>query len=73
MELGVHFIDFLPGGPEKLGPTLGGAAKAADLGGARLRCGECPVESRPDARSRSAWRSRSRWVSVARTTNGIVA
>jgi hypothetical protein len=42
MELGVHFIDFLPGGPEKLGPTLGGAAKAADLGGARLAVRRVP-------------------------------
>jgi len=33
MELGVHFIDFLPDGPKKLGPTLAGVAKAAEDGG----------------------------------------
>jgi F420-dependent oxidoreductase-like protein len=33
MELGVHFIDFLPDGAEKLGPTLAGAAEAAEEGG----------------------------------------
>ena len=36
MELGVHFIDFLPDGPEKLGPTLAGAAKAAEDGGVTM-------------------------------------
>jgi F420-dependent oxidoreductase-like protein len=36
MELGVHFIDFLPGDPAKLGPTLADAAKAAEQGGATL-------------------------------------
>src|SRR5246500_3581394 len=36
MELGVHFIDFLPGDPAKLGPTLTDAARAAEQGGARL-------------------------------------
>jgi F420-dependent oxidoreductase-like protein len=36
MELGVHFIDFLPGDPTKLGPTLSDAAKAAEQGGATL-------------------------------------
>lgn len=33
MELGVHFIDFLPDGPAELGPTLAGAAKATEDGG----------------------------------------
>jgi F420-dependent oxidoreductase-like protein len=33
MELGLHFIDFLPGDAEKLGPTLAEAAKAAEDGG----------------------------------------
>ena len=32
MELGLHFIDFLPGA-SKLGPTLASAAKAAEDGG----------------------------------------
>ncbi|MBW0015499.1 LLM class F420-dependent oxidoreductase [Mycobacterium sp.] len=36
MELGVHFIDFLPGDPARLGPTLAGAAKAAEHGGATM-------------------------------------
>jgi F420-dependent oxidoreductase-like protein len=36
MELAVHFIDFLPGDPPNLGPTLAGAAKAAEQGGAAL-------------------------------------
>jgi F420-dependent oxidoreductase-like protein len=36
MELAVHFIDFLPGDPAKLGPTLADAAKAAEQGGATL-------------------------------------
>ncbi|OBG69544.1 LLM class F420-dependent oxidoreductase [Mycobacterium sp. E3339] len=36
MELGVHFIDFLPGDPAALGPTLAEAAKAAERGGATL-------------------------------------
>ncbi len=36
MELGVHFIDFLPGDAAKLGPTLADAAKAAEQGGATL-------------------------------------
>jgi F420-dependent oxidoreductase-like protein len=35
MELGVHFIDFLPG-PKQLGPTLAAAAKAAEQGGATM-------------------------------------
>jgi len=33
MELGLHFIDFLPGDAKKLGPTLVEAAKAAEYGG----------------------------------------
>ncbi len=36
MELAIHFIDFLPGDPASLGPTLAAAAKAAEQGGAAL-------------------------------------
>jgi F420-dependent oxidoreductase-like protein len=36
MEFGVHFIDFLPGDPARLGPTLADAAKAAEQGGATM-------------------------------------
>jgi F420-dependent oxidoreductase-like protein len=36
MESGVHFIDFLPGDPAALGPTLANAAKAAEEGGATM-------------------------------------
>ncbi len=36
MEVGLHFIDFLPGDPARLGPTLADAAKAAEHGGATL-------------------------------------
>jgi F420-dependent oxidoreductase-like protein len=36
MELGVHFIDFVPGDSAKLGPTLADAAKTAEQGGATL-------------------------------------
>lgn len=36
MELGIHFIDFLPGDAAALGPTLADAAKAAERGGATL-------------------------------------
>jgi F420-dependent oxidoreductase-like protein len=36
MEFGVHFIDFLPGDPATLGPTLADAAKAAEQGGATV-------------------------------------
>jgi F420-dependent oxidoreductase-like protein len=36
MEIGVHFIDFLPGDPATLGPTLADAAKAAEQGGAQM-------------------------------------
>src|SRR5271156_5861613 len=36
MELGIHFIDFLPGAPDKLGPTLAAAAKTAEQSGATM-------------------------------------
>lgn len=36
MELAVHYIDYLPGDPAKLGPTLAAAAKAAEQGGATM-------------------------------------
>lgn len=36
MELGVHFIDFLPGGPDRLGPTLARTAIAAEEAGATM-------------------------------------
>ncbi|MDM4138610.1 MULTISPECIES: LLM class F420-dependent oxidoreductase [Mycobacterium] len=36
MELGLHFIDFLPGDPAKLGPALAESARAAEQGGATL-------------------------------------
>ena len=36
MEFGIHFIDFLPGDPTALGPTLTEAANAAEQGGAAL-------------------------------------
>lgn len=36
MQLGVHYIDFVPGAPEKLGPTLAGTAKAAEQAGAGM-------------------------------------
>lgn len=36
MELGLHFIDFLPGDTARLGPTLADAAVAAEQGGATL-------------------------------------
>jgi alkanesulfonate monooxygenase SsuD/methylene tetrahydromethanopterin reductase-like flavin-dependent oxidoreductase (luciferase family) len=36
MELGMHFIDFLPGDPARLGPTMADAAKAAEQGGAKM-------------------------------------
>jgi F420-dependent oxidoreductase-like protein len=36
MEVGLHFIDFLPGDPARLGPTLADAAKAAEQGGATM-------------------------------------
>jgi len=35
MELGIHFIDFLPGA-EKLAPTLAETAKAAEDGGVTM-------------------------------------
>ena len=33
MKLGVHYIDFLPGAPEKLAPTLAATVRAAEEGG----------------------------------------
>ena len=36
MECGIHFIDFLPGAPEKLAPTLAAAAKTAEQAGATM-------------------------------------
>ncbi|MFI5779936.1 LLM class F420-dependent oxidoreductase [Nocardia sp. NPDC051570] len=36
MESGIHFIDFLPGDPARLGPTLAAAAIAAEQGGASM-------------------------------------
>ena len=36
MQLGVHFIDFLPGAPEKLGPTLAASARIAEQAGATM-------------------------------------
>src|SRR5665213_680379 len=36
MELGVHFIDFLPGDAAELGPTLADAAKTAEQAGATM-------------------------------------
>jgi F420-dependent oxidoreductase-like protein len=36
MELGIHYIDFLPGAPEQLGPTMAAAAKAAEQAGAGM-------------------------------------
>jgi alkanesulfonate monooxygenase SsuD/methylene tetrahydromethanopterin reductase-like flavin-dependent oxidoreductase (luciferase family) len=36
MELGIHYIDFLPGAPERLGPTLAATAKAAEHAGATM-------------------------------------
>jgi F420-dependent oxidoreductase-like protein len=36
MQLGIHFIDFLPGDPAKLAPTLVATAKAAEDAGATM-------------------------------------
>ncbi|MEG8178255.1 LLM class F420-dependent oxidoreductase [Nocardia terpenica] len=36
MELGVHFIDFLPGDTRQLGPTLAAAARTAEQAGATM-------------------------------------
>jgi F420-dependent oxidoreductase-like protein len=36
MKLGVHYIDFLPGSPERLGPTLAATARAAEDAGAEM-------------------------------------
>ena len=65
MELGVHFIDFLPGDPAALGPTLVDAAKAAEQGGAR--CSPWPTTSSrwnnlAERKTRSS-RAIRRWVS----------
>jgi F420-dependent oxidoreductase-like protein len=36
MELGIHFVDFQPGDPARLGPVLAGAAAAAEEAGAAM-------------------------------------
>jgi F420-dependent oxidoreductase-like protein len=36
VQLAIHFVDFLPGDPAKLAPTLAAAAKAAEDGGATM-------------------------------------
>ncbi|MDT5002432.1 MAG: hypothetical protein QOK12_4537 [Mycobacterium sp.] len=36
MELGIHYIDFLPGAPARLGPTLAATATAAEEAGATM-------------------------------------
>lgn len=36
MELGIHFVDFQPGVPARLGPVLAGAATAAEDAGAAM-------------------------------------
>ncbi|WP_067973504.1 LLM class F420-dependent oxidoreductase [Mycolicibacter icosiumassiliensis] len=36
MNLGIHFIDFLPGAPDRLGPTLAATAQAAERIGAEM-------------------------------------
>ncbi|NDJ89394.1 LLM class F420-dependent oxidoreductase [Mycolicibacter kumamotonensis] len=36
MELGIHFVDFQPGDPARLGPVLAGAAVAAEEAGAAM-------------------------------------
>ena len=36
MELGIHYIDFLPGDPAQLAPTLAATAHAAEQGGATM-------------------------------------
>ncbi|MET0703689.1 MAG: LLM class F420-dependent oxidoreductase [Mycobacterium sp.] len=36
MEIGVHYIDFLPGDPAKLAPTLSATAQAAEQAGATM-------------------------------------
>ena len=36
MELGIHYIDFLPGDPAQLAPTLAATARAAEQGGATM-------------------------------------
>lgn len=36
MKFGVHYIDFLPGAPERLAPTLAATAKAAEDAGVEM-------------------------------------
>ncbi|WP_100524855.1 LLM class F420-dependent oxidoreductase [Mycobacteroides abscessus] len=36
MKIGIHYIDFLPGAPERLGPTLAATARAAEDAGAEM-------------------------------------
>ncbi|MEE6178289.1 LLM class F420-dependent oxidoreductase [Mycobacterium sp. 050134] len=36
MKFGIHYIDFLPGAPERLAPTLAATAKAAEDAGAEM-------------------------------------
>jgi F420-dependent oxidoreductase-like protein len=36
MEIGIHYIDFLPNAPERLGPTLAATATAAEDAGATM-------------------------------------
>ena len=36
MELGLHFIDFLPGAPDRLAPTLAEVATSAEEAGATM-------------------------------------
>ncbi|MHA7664120.1 LLM class F420-dependent oxidoreductase [Mycolicibacterium sp. HS_4_1] len=36
MKTAIHFVDFLPGAPEKLGPTLAAVARTAEQAGASL-------------------------------------
>ena len=36
MELSVHFVDFLPGAPDRLAPTVTQAAVAAEEAGATM-------------------------------------
>jgi alkanesulfonate monooxygenase SsuD/methylene tetrahydromethanopterin reductase-like flavin-dependent oxidoreductase (luciferase family) len=36
MELGLHFIDFLPGAPDRLAPTLAAVATSAEEAGATM-------------------------------------
>lgn len=50
MELGIHYIAFLPGPPETLDPTLAATARAAEDAGATmftLACQRQPVRRPP--------------------------